>query len=180
MRHEAERVNRIIRDLLDYARANPEPVEEVGLVEVIDGTVGLLAPQKPFRTIEIQVTVPSDLPPVQANRDRLRQVLVNLLLNAADAIGEGGGTISVRAERAAVLSGAAAVRVLVADSGPGIPAELMDTLFDPFVSSKPPGAGTGLGLAVSQAIVDGLGGIIRAWNPSGGGACFELLLPAAA
>ena len=95
MRHEAERVNRIIRDLLDYARANPEPVDEIPLGEVIDGTVGLLAPQKPFRTIEIQVTVPSDLPPVRANRDRLRQVLVNLLFNAADAIGEGGGTVSV-------------------------------------------------------------------------------------
>ena len=179
MRHEAERVNRIIRDLLDYARANPEPVDEIPLGEVIDGTVGLLAPQKPFRTIEIQVTVPSDLPAVRANRDRLRQVLVNVLLNAADAIGEGGGTVSVKAERASLSSGAAAVRVLVADSGPGIPAELMDTLFDPFVSSKPPGAGTGLGLAVSQAIVDGLGGTIRAWNPPGGGACFELLLPAA-
>jgi two-component system NtrC family sensor kinase len=177
MRQEAERVNRIIRDLLDYARANPEPVEAVAAGEVIDGTVALLAPQKPFRTIEIQVTVPADLPPVRANRDRLRQVLVNLLMNAADALGEKGGTVSLRAEPAALADGRAAVRLVVSDTGPGIPAELLDTIFDPFVTTKPPGAGTGLGLAVSQAIVDGLGGTMRASNVASGGACFEVVLP---
>ena len=179
MRQEAERVNRIIRDLLDYARANPQPIEPLPLGEVIDGTVGLLAPQKPFRAIEIQVTVPSDLPPVRGNRDRLRQVLVNLLLNAADAIGEGSGTVSVRAERIE-REGKAAVRLLVTDSGPGIPAELLETIFDPFVTTKPSGAGTGLGLAVTQAILEGLGGTIRASNAVGGGACFEVVLPVAA
>ncbi|MBI5487622.1 MAG: HAMP domain-containing protein [Deltaproteobacteria bacterium] len=179
MRQEAERVNRIIRDLLDYARANPEPVDAVSVGEVIDGTVALLAPQKPFRVIEIQVTVPSDLPPVRANRDRLRQVLVNVLLNAADAIGQSAGTVSLRAERASLPRGGEAVRVLVTDTGPGIAAELLDAIFEPFVTTKQAGAGTGLGLAVSHAIVDGLGGTIRAWNPPNGGACFEVLLPAA-
>jgi signal transduction histidine kinase len=179
MRQEAERVNRIIRDLLDYARANPEPVEAVAAGEVIDGTVALLAPQKPFRAIEIQVTVPADLPPVRGNRDRLRQVLVNLLLNAADALGEKGGTVSLRAETAVLEGGKPAVRIVVSDTGPGIPAELLDAIFDPFVTTKPPGAGTGLGLAVSLAIVDGLGGTMRASNVASGGACFEVLLPVA-
>ena len=75
--------------------------------------------------------------------------------------------------------GGEAVRVLVMDTGPGIAAELLDAIFEPFVTTKAAGAGTGLGLAVSQAIVDGLGGTIKAWNPPNGGACFELLLPAA-
>lgn len=180
MRQEAERVNRTIRDLLDYARANPEPLEALAVGEVIDGTVGLLAPQKPFRTIEIQVTVPADLPPVRANRDRLRQVLVNLLLNAADAIGQDGhGTVGLRAEPAALADGKPAVRIAVSDTGPGIPPSLLDAIFDPFVTTKAPGAGTGLGLSVCQGIVEGLGGTIRASNPEGGGARFELVLPAA-
>ncbi|NMC69144.1 MAG: HAMP domain-containing protein [Myxococcales bacterium] len=180
MRQEAERVNRTIRDLLDYARANPEPVEALAVGEVIDGTVGLLAPQKPFRAIEIQVTVPSDLPPVRANRDRLRQVLVNLLLNAADAIGpERAGTIELRAEPAALADGRSAVRIRVTDNGPGIPPELLGAIFDPFVTTKSPGAGTGLGLSVCEGIVEGLGGTIRASNRPEGGACFEVVLPAA-
>jgi signal transduction histidine kinase len=180
MRQEAERVNRTIRDLLDYARANPEPLEALVVGEVIDGTVGLLAPQKPFRTIEIQVTVPSDLPPVRANRDRLRQMLVNLLLNAADAIGQDRpGTVGLRAEPAVLPDGRPAVRIAVTDNGPGIPPELLDAIFDPFVTTKAPGAGTGLGLSVCQGIVEGLGGTIRASNLEGGGARFELLLPAA-
>jgi signal transduction histidine kinase len=179
MRQEAERVNRTIRDLLDYARANPEPVETLGVGEVIDATVGLLAPQKPFRTIEIQVTVPSDLPPIRANRDRLRQVLVNLLLNAADAIGQDRpGTVGVKVSAAALPDGKPAVRILVTDNGPGIPQELLDAIFDPFVTTKSPGSGTGLGLSVCQGIVEGFGGTIRASNRDGGGACFELLLPA--
>ncbi|MBN1769856.1 MAG: HAMP domain-containing protein [Deltaproteobacteria bacterium] len=180
MRQEAERVNRTIRDLLDYARANPEPVEALAVGEVIDGTVGLLAPQKPFRTIELQVTVPSDLPPVRANRDRLRQVLVNLLLNAADAIGpDRPGTVELRAGAARLPDGKPAVRIRVTDNGPGIPPELLDAIFDPFVTTKSPGAGTGLGLSVCQGIVEGLGGTIEASSPEGGGATFELLLPVA-
>jgi signal transduction histidine kinase len=179
MRQEAERVNRIIRDLLDYARANPEPVEAVAAGEVIDGTVKLLAPQKPFRAIEIQVTVPADLPPVRANRDRLRQVLVNLLLNAAEAIGERPGTVTIRAEAVPREDGRPAVRLLVGDSGPGIPAHLVDSVFDPFVTTKRPGTGTGLGLAVCLGIVEGLGGTIRASNQPGGGALFEVVLPTA-
>ncbi len=180
MRQEAERVHRTIRDLLDYARANPEPLEPLDVGEVIDGTIGLLAPQKPFRTIEIQVTVPAELPAVRANRDRLRQVLVNLLLNAADAVGpDRPGTVGLRAEPAALPDGKPAVRILVTDNGPGIPPELLDAIFDPFVTTKMPGAGTGLGLSVCQGIVEGLGGTIRASNAEGGGARFELLLPVA-
>jgi len=180
MRQEAERVNRTIRDLLDYARANPEPVEALAAAEVIDGTVALLAPQKPFRSIEIQVTVPSDLPPVRANRDRLRQVLVNLLLNAADAIGpERPGTVELRADTAALPDGRSAVRIRIADNGPGVPPELLDAIFDPFVTTKAPGAGTGLGLSVCEGIIEGLGGTIRAFNRPEGGACFEIMLPAA-
>jgi signal transduction histidine kinase len=175
MRSEAERVNRIIRGLLDYARADPEPLETVVVGEVVDATVALLAPQKPFRAVEIQVTVPADLPPVRANRDRLRQVLVNLLMNAADAIGDGPGTVNVRADRTAEGT----VRLRVGDSGPGIDPSLLDFVFDPFVTTKEPGAGTGLGLSVCQGIVEGFGGTIRAANDPSGGAILEVILPAA-
>ncbi|MDI7266834.1 MAG: HAMP domain-containing sensor histidine kinase [Myxococcota bacterium] len=178
MRAEAERVNRIIRNLLDYARAKPGPTEPTSVRSVVDSTVALLAPQKPFRGVEIRATTPADLPLVPASDDRLRQVLVNLLMNAAEAMGEGGGTVSVTAEWTALPDGRAGVRISVADTGPGIPAHMVGSLFDPFVTTKSPGAGTGLGLAVCLGIVEGLGGTMAAANLPEGGARFDLILPA--
>jgi two-component system, NtrC family, sensor kinase len=98
------------------------------------------------------------------------QVLVNLLLNAADAMG-GEGRITVEAREAA-----GAVEVAVADSGPGVPAADREHVFDPFFTTKEPGAGTGLGLAISRSIVEAYGGRL-ALDGDGGGARFVIRLP---
>jgi two-component system NtrC family sensor kinase len=168
---ETERIHRIIRDLLDFARANPETAADHGetdLKDVVDRAVTLVAPQKDLRRITIERRIPEDLPKVRGTEDRWTQVLLNLLLNAADAI-EGEGTISIALEhdeedRSVLLS--------VADTGPGIAKEVRDRLFEPFVTTKPPGSGTGLGLAVCLTLVEDLGGTLEAGDAPGGGARF--------
>jgi C4-dicarboxylate-specific signal transduction histidine kinase len=110
---------------------------------------------------------------VRADERRLAQVFLNLLLNAADAMeGRGPVTIDARAEGASVV-------VDVADRGPGIPPEHLPRVFEPFFSTKVPGRGTGLGLAVCHGIVSSFGGEIDAGNAAGGGALITLRLPAA-
>ena len=104
---------------------------------------------------------------------QLAQVVLNLLLNAADAIG-GEGTIVLDVSREEEW-----VRLVVQDTGPGIPPEILGHLFEPFVTSKPTGEGTGLGLAVCHTLVGKLGGTLEASNPPEGGARFTVLLPLA-
>jgi two-component system NtrC family sensor kinase len=168
---ETERIHRIIRDLLDFARAHPEPAADVGetdLPSIVDRAVTLIAPQKDLRRITIERRIPEDLPNVRGTDDRWTQVLLNLLLNAADAI-EGEGTISIALEHD---EAAGAVLLSVSDTGPGIAKEVRDRLFEPFVTTKPPGSGTGLGLAVCLTLVEDLGGTLEAGDAPGGGARF--------
>ncbi len=168
---ETERIHRIIRDLLDFARAHPETTAEVGetdLKTIVDRAVTLVAPQKDLRRITIERRIPEDLPMVRGTEDRWTQVLLNLLMNAADAI-EGEGTISI-----ALTHDEAADMVLlsVSDTGPGIAKAVRERLFEPFVTTKPPGSGTGLGLAVCLTLVEDLGGTLEAGDAPGGGAKF--------
>jgi signal transduction histidine kinase len=117
--------------------------------------------------------VPEKLPLVRANADRLLQVMVNLLMNAADAIeGRGQVDITVSHEEAGWLE------IRVADSGPGIPPDVLEHVFEPFFSTKPPGRGTGLGLAICESIVDGFGGSLDVdGGGAGSGACFSVRAP---
>jgi signal transduction histidine kinase len=114
------------------------------------------------------VTIPDDLPAVVADERRLAQVVLNLLLNAADAM-DGRGTVRVGAR-----AGGGRVEVEVADSGPGIPAHVLPRIFDPFFTTKEPGQGTGLGLAVCHGIMASFGGSIEGRPGVGGGARFLL------
>jgi signal transduction histidine kinase len=171
---ETERIHRIIRDLLDFARARPEGSEvegEADLAQVIDRAVTLVAPQKDLRRIQIERRIAADLPKVRGADDRWTQILLNLLLNAADAI-EGEGTITITLDPD--TKDAASVVLRVSDSGPGIAPEVRDRLFEPFVTTKPPGSGTGLGLAVCLSLVEGFGGKLSADNVDGGGARFTI------
>lgn len=168
---ETERIHRIIRDLLDYARPDDQHGSS-DMAEVIAGAVRLVAPQSDARGLRIERRV-EECPRVRGDSDRLTQVVLNLLLNAADAVdGEGEVVIELRVDEDEVV-------FAVSDTGPGISDDLLPTLFEPFVTSKPVGQGTGLGLAVSHTIVDRLGGSIQATNPSEGGARFEVRLPKA-
>jgi C4-dicarboxylate-specific signal transduction histidine kinase len=121
----------------------------------------------------VAVDLPADLPLVQADAPRLEQVFLNLLLNAADAM-DGRGTVEVRAGTEAGL-----VVVTLRDHGPGIAPEVLPRIFDPFFSTKPPGLGTGLGLAVCLGIMGSFGGRLEVAGAEGGGArCRLELLPA--
>lgn len=182
---EAERIHRTVRDLLDYARARPtsetREQEPGSIMEAVDQVRRLLEPQKSMREITLLVDVEPDLPPVRLSHDRLVQVLLNLSLNAADAMREGSecakGTLRIRAYR----EGASLVRIDIEDSGPGIEEGLREKVFEPFFSTKPAGQGTGLGLAICASLVDQAGGTLRALaRPDGArGALFRIELPGA-
>ncbi len=174
---ETERIHGIIRDLLEYSRtastgADDDANADADPVAVVEDAVKLAGPKKDLRRIDIERRFEDGLPRVRGRAERHTQVVLHLLLNAADALPEGG---EIRIELA---RDDAAVRLAVVDTGPGIPNAVLGQLFEPFVTTKPVGKGTGLGLAVCHTIVEQLGGTIRAENPKEGGARFEVTLPA--
>jgi two-component system NtrC family sensor kinase len=177
IQRESERIHHTIRDLLDFSRSEPSGGGRVegsaDLNEVVSDTVKLVDRQTRFRDIELAVSVDGGLPRVRGDRERLRQLLLNLLFNAADALG-GKGRIEIHA-----TNGGGVVRLTVEDDGPGIDDAILDQVFDPFVTTKAAGQGTGLGLAVCHTIVDRLGGSIDAKNRPEGGASFGVDLPIA-
>jgi signal transduction histidine kinase len=174
MRKETDRINKIVRDLLDFARPTGKsiavPSEPADVETAIYDTVSLVTPQKSVRNVELAVDVHPDLPPVLLHREHLVQVLLNLLLNAADACAP-GGKVQVRAETAGDF-----VKISVADDGPGVSPEVRARLFEPFVTTKEVGKGTGLGLAVCRGLVEAAGGSIALDATHTPGARFVVLL----
>lgn len=176
VRKETERINRIIRDLLDFARAEPATMdtdETADLAEVVEDAVRLVGPQKDLRQVTIERRFEEGCPRARGSAARLAQVVLNLLLNAADAI-DGEGTIVLE-----VAEEDDVVRLSVQDTGPGIPPEIRGHLFEPFVTTKPTGQGTGLGLAVCHTLIEQMGGTLRVESPPEGGARFIVRLPVA-
>jgi signal transduction histidine kinase len=177
IQREAERIHHTIRDLLDFSRNEPGQAGRIessaDISEVVSDTIKLIDRQTRFRDIDLALTLEDGLPRVRGDHERLRQLLLNLLFNAADALGE-KGRIEVRAS-----SSGDVVQLVVEDDGPGIDREIIEQVFDPFVTTKAPGQGTGLGLAVCHTIVERLGGSIEAANRKQGGAIFHVRLPAA-
>lgn len=170
----AARIDRTIRDLLDFARPAPPRLAPVALGEALEAAVRLARVQARFRHVEVETRLAPGLPPALADEHQLSQVLLNLLLNAGDAM-RGAGRVTLAAGPAE----GGAVELSVTDEGPGIPPEHLPRLFEPFFTTKDPGEGTGLGLAISHRIAEALGGALSAANAPGGGACFRLRLPAA-
>ncbi|HMA96821.1 MAG TPA: ATP-binding protein [Polyangiaceae bacterium] len=188
IRSETERVHRVLRDLLDFARPARDLNQEVeppGDVAVsISETLSLIRPQKAFKEITIETAIAPDLSLVRLSRPKLIQVLLNLLLNAADAtVGTHTHTrattgLPVRIRLCADPS-AFGVTISVADNGPGVPSEVREHLFEPFVTTKEVGKGTGLGLAVCRGLVESIGGSIQLDAAYRDGARFVLELPRA-
>jgi signal transduction histidine kinase len=172
MQREAERMSRIIGNLLSYSRTGTGELEPVEVEAAIRAALDVLGPQKVMKGVQVDVSA-GGVPPVTASRDRLAQVFVNLVLNAAEAM-VGQGRLSITARH---VDGQ--VAILFEDDGPGIDEGIAPIIFEPFVTSKPESQGTGLGLSVSQSIVQELGGTLSAHNREEGGACFEIRLPAA-
>ena len=169
----ADRIDRIVRDLLDFARPTPLEVLPMGLQGTVDAALRLAAVQGRFKGIAVDVDLSPDLPPVLADERHLSQVILNLLLNAGDAM-QGAGRVTVAAGRQGDR-----VALTVSDTGPGIPPGDVPRIFDPFFTTKEPGQGSGLGLAICHSIVESMGGTIDVASPPGGGASFVVRLRAA-
>jgi signal transduction histidine kinase len=169
IREGAERSRKIVRDLRVFARGQDEVWQSVDVHEDIESSLTLLN-----HLLKDRVTIErkfGTVPAVDCIRSQIDQVFLNLLANSAQAIaGEGTITIETRAEDGQAV-------VVIADTGPGIPADVIGKVFDPFFTTKPVGEGTGLGLSISYEIVKKHGGELRADSPPGGGAVFTLRLP---
>ncbi len=171
---QAARAQRIVRNLLDFARESEITTEKLDLAEVLRAATALAANQIRVSGAKITVDVAPNLPAIHGDKQSLSQVFVNLLLNALDAVGK-GGRVRITAEG----DDQGWVRVSVSDNGHGIPAHVLPNVFDPFFTTKPRGKGTGLGLSVSLGIVRQHGGDIRVESKAGIGTTFSVLLPAA-
>lgn len=170
IREGAERTRKIVRDLRVFARSDDAMWQPVDLHEEIESSLTLLN-----HLLKDRVTVHrklGTLPSVECVRSQIDQVFLNLLANAAQAI-EGPGEITVETR----VDGGCAV-VVITDTGPGIPPEVMGRVFDPFFTTKPVGEGTGLGLSISyEIVVKKHGGELTAASPPGQGAVFTVRLP---
>jgi two-component system NtrC family sensor kinase len=179
---EARRTHHIVKGLLDFARQQPPERLPTSLRELVDEVLGLQSYSFGPSRIKAIVEIPDDLPEIPLDRAQIEQVLVNLTLNAAQAIRSRSekGTIRLTAARSTTDAGEDVVRLSITDDGPGIPAELRSRLFVPFFTTKAPGEGTGLGLSVSFGIVAGHGGTLRQEaGPGGVGTTFLIELPIA-
>jgi signal transduction histidine kinase len=170
------RIAQIVKDLKDFSSGGSDKLQPCHVDEVI-GDALRLASFKLGKTIEVRRSFETDLPEVTVNRRKLSQVLLNLLVNSAEAMDD------AHTEKPWVLVATEkigdSVQIAVQDNGPGISAEVASRLFEPFVTSKPIGKGTGLGLALSREYVASFGGRLEL-QPTGAGARFSILLPAAA
>lgn len=184
MQKETERIHRVLRDLLDFARPDAEPASSDprgSVAQAVADVVALVEPQKELRDVTLERDLEPDLPTVSMNDSRLVQVVLNLVLNAASAMDKPGGRIVLRAS---VVDAGRRVRLVVEDDGPGIAPAIRGRLFEPFTTTKAPGEGTGLGLAVCRGLIEAAGGTISAEDApardgKAGGASFVVLLPAA-
>ncbi len=170
---ETDRISRLVRELLTFARGRGAERAPVDVGAAVERVISLLAIPAERKRVCLEVDVPASMPRALADADGLHQVLVNLLVNAVNAVGE-GGRVAVRAREGE----AGTLAIEVHDDGPGVPEALRERIFDPFFTTRPDG--TGLGLAVCARIVAGHGGDVRVGSGPLGGACFTVQLPAAA
>ncbi len=167
----AARIQRIIRELLDYSRPKLGDLEPLDPLPAVRQALRLVEPQKRMRGIRITTQIPDFLGVARIDEGKLSQIIVNLLLNAADALqNQGEMIVSATASDTEMV-------ICVRDSGPGIPPDILPHIFQPFFTTKPPGQGTGLGLAVCDQIAHQFGGRLSVESLPGEGAAFSLHLP---
>jgi signal transduction histidine kinase len=176
---EVDRLNRVVSSFLDYARpphTDPQPIYVNSAVQL---TLQFLRPECDSAEVGLHVTMDPDLPKVRIDIEHLRQVLINLVQNAVQAMASGGDIyVETRTQDRFRIGGGARrwVQISVRDTGPGIAPDLLANLFVPFVTTKQ--QGTGLGLSISQRIVSEAGGRIDVRSRQGFGTTFVVLLPA--
>lgn len=168
---EVERLNRIVKDLLRFARPAKAYLVAMDLLGSVRQAITLVKERAAKENFKIREELPESCPLVMADADQLRQVFLNILINGMDAAGPGGEmTVSVKPAQEERC-----VEIAFKDSGPGIPAEAIDKIFDPFFTTKT--QGTGLGLAACKKIIEHHGGTIEVTSSPGEGATFTIRLP---
>jgi len=173
---ESERAAKIVRNLLAFARRQSAARAEQDIADVMNRVLSLRSYEFRLKAIELETSFEPDLPPVLGDGGQLQQALLNLLLNAEQAM----RTQTRRMVRVAAryIREAGAVEILIGDSGHGIPDENLRRIFDPFFTTREVGEGTGLGLSICYGIVRDHGGQISVQSRVGQGTTFRMLLPA--
>jgi two-component system NtrC family sensor kinase len=173
---EVQRCEGIVDGLLDFSRPKGKAKGPVNVTAILDDTLFLLKHHERFKRIDVRRELSEGLPAVYANGEQLIQVFMAIMLNALDAM-EQGGALTVRSLPGTVHEDE--VEVQIEDTGVGIPREKLTKIFEPFYTTKPPGRGTGLGLSVCYGIVAEHGGRITADSQPGRGSIFRVFLPVA-
>ncbi len=175
IRHHAVRVSKIAGNLLSLSNKTSHEFSDHDIHKVLERVLLLTETHIAKRNIKLEKKFSPNLPKIRGNSGSLEQVFLNLIQNSTDAIGEAGGTISIRSvydpcEGKIYLS--------FSDTGPGIPAKLKKKIFDPFFTTKEAGKGSGLGLYISYSIIEEHEGVLLVGNNDGKGAVFTIVLPA--
>ncbi|MBC8870838.1 MAG: HAMP domain-containing protein [Planctomycetes bacterium] len=176
---QTERCATIIKHLLDFSRERPPEKRCQDVHAVLDQAIALVEHQSGFHDIQIEPEFAPDLPLVMMDAGQMQQVFLNLLVNAGEAMSDGGRLV-IQTRRPASSVGdatSADVQIVFRDMGVGIPPENIDKIFDPFFTSKDVGQGTGLGLAVTYGIIERHGGTIGVESEPGKGTTFTITLP---
>jgi signal transduction histidine kinase len=171
---QVERIAATVNEFLAFARPREPVFARIDFAGLVEDALAVIRPRANQENIEIACRVASDLPIVEGDAGQLGDVLINLLVNALDAMPQ-GGQLAIRVERAPDSLAQPWVRIEVADTGVGIAAEDLDKLFEPFYTTK--ASGSGLGLAIAQGTVQRHGGAIQVRSKPGEGATFSVLLP---
>ncbi len=168
---ETQRIDKIIRTLLDYVRPRDYMSQKINPNDVIKSSMKIIKSQGILKNIEMKQELCNSLPTVNADPHQLSQVIINLILNSKDALGN-DGQITITTKINSNYS-----EILLHDNGSGIPEEIKSKIFDPFFTTKEPGKGTGLGLSICKRIVENFEGTIEFESKSGIGTTFIISLP---
>jgi signal transduction histidine kinase len=171
---EVRRIAKLIGELLSYAKTTEPRIEHLNLCEVVERTISLVEPHAREKGVTLEIAPLDAVKPVQGDEDQLKQVFLNIVLNAIQATDD-GGCVSITFDNV-VRDGISYCSLKVKDTGTGIPKELQDSIFNPFFTTKD--KGSGLGLAVSHRIISDCGGSISVESEEGSGSTFEIMLPA--
>jgi signal transduction histidine kinase len=171
---EIRHIDTIVQNFLEFSRPPKLKMEQVRAQEVVDLAVQLLKHRLQSYNVEVRVERINPLPPIQADPEQLKEVFVNLVVNACEAM-EGGGEILIREEAQSTGPTEQVVVIRVADNGPGIPQSLVDKVLQPFFTTKE--EGTGLGLSIAARIVEQHGGDLAVTTVEGKGSTFTITLP---
>ncbi len=184
IKKEITRIDTIVRELLDFSRSSPSEPTSVDVNALVSEAASFFSHQKVMASVDLETSLGENVGKVWADPDQVKQVLVNLLFNACDALND-VGNLSIATMRKSSPEAekggseqkpAEVIEILVSDTGKGIPPSELEKIFDPFYTTKPPGKGTGLGLPISLRIVESLGGSIGVESIEGVGTTFTIRL----